>query len=110
MVPIFIEEKDWVKLFDYLHKNSSLELLLQTSQYLQPHCHEQLLKLFRDKPYTFTETNVNKTSYKLIAKVLQHMFTLEEGKPRVTELLADFRELFPKRRAMMVQLDKVKIN
>lgn len=110
LVPIFMEEQDWVKLFDYVRKKPSLELLLQSSPYLQPQYGEQMLELFRNTLFTFADENVNKSSYEFVVQVLQHLLTLEGGKKVVSELLTDFRELFKKRRTMMAELDKVKVD
>jgi uncharacterized Zn finger protein len=110
IVPVLIEEKDWPKLFAYVSRRPELNLLLEVSKYLKKDYGPQLLPLFENTLYTYADSNTSKSGYKNVADVLQHITTLEGGKPLVRRLLADFRELFKKRRNMMEALNKVKVD
>ncbi len=109
LVTLFIEEQDWAKLFDYVRKRASLELLMQVAPYLKADYEAPLLKLLQEWVFTYAERNVNKPSYEFVTEVLNYMGTLEGGKSIVAGLVADFRELFSKRRTMMTELNKVKV-
>ncbi|WP_262891300.1 hypothetical protein [Adhaeribacter swui] len=41
---------------------------------------------------------------------MQYLLTLEGGKVLVTRLLADFREIFKKRRALLTELNQLQVN
>lgn len=109
IVPVYIEEKDWAKLFKFVRQHPELDLLLLVSKYLQKDYGPPLLELFTNAVFQYADRNVDRSSYRTVTKTLQHMLTLENGKPVVQQLIADFREIFKKRRAMMDELAKIKI-
>jgi len=109
LVPTFIAMQDWSRLFDYISKRPSLDLLLQTSTHLPKSYSLQLLEMYRKAVQEYAAHNTNKTSYQTVAQVLKQMLLLEGGKPVVEKILANFRVIYKRRFALIAELNKVKI-
>ena len=54
-----------------------------------------------------TESASTRATYREMAKQLRKLSRYDEGKKFVRELVAEWKEKYPKRKAMMEELDKV---
>jgi len=109
LLPTYIALQDWSRLFTYISKYPSLDLLLETSTFLPKSYSPQLLEMFRKAVQEYAINNASKTSYKTVAKALNQMLLLEGGKLLVEKILNSFRVIYKKRFTMMEELDKIKL-
>ena len=103
---IYIEEKDYDKLFGYLSalEYRRLDALLQYASHLNATHSSQILPLFTDDLRTYAEKNLGRNHYEYIARVLRGMRKLNGGKEVVKQLVEEFRVLYKRRPAMMQEL------
>ena len=103
---IYIEEKDYDKLFGYLSalEYRRLDALLQYASHLNATHSSQILPLFTDDLRTYAEKNLGRNHYEYIARVLRGMRKLNGGKEAVKQLVEEFRILYKRRPAMMQEL------
>ena len=103
---IYIEEKDYDKLFGYLSalEYRRLDALLQYASHLNATHSSQILPLFTDDLRTYAEKNLGRNHYEYIARVLRGMRKLNGGKEAVKQLVEEFRILYKRRSAMMQEL------
>ncbi len=103
---IYIEEKDYDKLFGYLSalEYRRLDALLQYASHLNATHSFQILPLFTDDLRTYAEKNLGRNHYEYIARVLRGMRKLNGGKEVVKQLVEEFRVLYKRRPAMMQEL------
>ena len=109
LIPTYIALQDWSRLFHYISKKPSLDLLMETSTYLPKSFSPQLLEIFRKAVQEYAANNATRTSYKNVAKALNQMLLLADSKPVVQKMLDRFRTIYKKRFAMIEELNKVKL-
>jgi len=107
LVPTFITMQDWPRLFNYISKRPTLDLLLQTSTHLPKSYSPQLLDMFKKAVQEYAAQNTSRTSYQAIAKVLKQMLILEGGKQMVEKIVSSFRVIYKRRFALIEELNKV---
>ncbi|MDL2262077.1 SWIM zinc finger family protein [Bacteroidales bacterium OttesenSCG-928-I21] len=106
---IYIEEKYWDKLMEWVEKNCSLTSFNSINEYekhLKPHYPERILEFYRSNIVKYAEQNMGRKHYEIIAQVLKIMQTYPNGKNLVDSLISDFRQKYSKRKAMMEELSK----
>ena len=107
---IYIEEKQWDNLMDWAEKNCSIEgfnSIENYKSYLKSDYSERILQFYRSKIVVYAERYMGRDNYKKVASVLKEMKTYKGGKELVETLLADFRQKYAKRPAMMQELRSV---
>lgn len=68
---------------------------------------EEILGKYKVEFQKLTESASTRATYREIAKQLRKLSRYDEGKELVRELVAEWKEKYPKRKAMMEELDKV---
>lgn len=103
---IYVEEKDYNNLFNFLVKvdYNRLNALLHYAPYLNETHSSQMLPLLTDELRIYAKRNMGRNHYEYIAKVLRSMLALNGGKEVVKQLVGDFRVLYKRRPAMMEEL------
>lgn len=103
---IYIEEKEYDKLFSFLSavKYRRLDALVQYASHLNATHSSQILSLFTDDLRVYAEKNLGRSHYEYIARVLRGMRKLNGGKDVVKQLVEEFRVLYKRRPAMMQEL------
>ncbi|WP_287682525.1 SWIM zinc finger family protein [Bacteroides sp.] len=103
---IYIEEKEYDKLFSFLSavKYRRLGALVQYASHLNATHSSQILSLFTDDLRVYAEKNLGRNHYEYIARVLRGMRKLNGGKEAVKQLVEEFRVLYKRRPAMMQEL------
>ena len=107
---IYIEEKQWDKLMDWAEKHCSISSygsMKNYKSYLMPHYTERILEFYRSKIEIYAENNIGRDHYKTVVSVLKEMQTYRGGKKMVEILLADFKQKYARRPAMMDELRSV---
>ena len=103
---IYIEEKEYDKLFSFLStvEYRRLDALVQYASHLNATHSSQILSLFTDDLRVYAEKNLGRNHYEYIARVLRAMRKLNGGKDAVKQLVEEFRVLYKRRPAMMQEL------
>lgn len=103
---IYIEEKEYDKLFSFLStvEYRRLDALVQYASHLNVTHSSEILSLFTDDLRVYAEKNLGRNHYEYIARVLRAMRKLNGGKDTVKQLVEEFRVLYKRRPAMMQEL------
>lgn len=103
---IYIEEKEYDKLFSFLStvEYRRLDALVQYASHLNATHSSEILSLFTDDLRVYAEKNLGRNHYEYIARVLRAMRKLNGGKDAVKQLVEEFRVLYKRRPAMMQEL------
>ena len=103
---IYIEEKEYDKLFSFLStvEYRRLDALVQYASHLNVTHSSEILSLFTDDLRVYAEKNLGRNHYEYIARVLRAMRKLNGGKDAVKQLVEEFRVLYKRRPAMMQEL------
>lgn len=103
---IYIEEKEYDKLFSFLStvEYRRLNALVQYASHLNATHSSEILSLFTDDLRVYAEKNLGRNHYEYIARVLRAMRKLNGGKDAVKQLVEEFRVLYKRRPAMMQEL------
>ena len=107
---IYIEEKQWDKLMDWVEKHCSIDSFTPMGNYksyLKSNYSERILQFYRSEVVVYAERNMGRKHYQKVASVLKEMQTYKGGKEMVEKLLADFRQKYAKRPAMIQELRNV---
>ena len=86
---------------------SSYGSMKNYKSYLMPHYTERILEFYRSKIEIYAENNIGRDHYKTVVSVLKEMQTYRGGKKMVEILLADFKQKYARRPAMMDELRSV---
>lgn len=68
---------------------------------------EEVFEKYKVEFQKLTESASTKATYREIAKQLRKLSRYDGGKKLVRELVAEWKEKYPKRKAMMEELDKI---
>jgi tetratricopeptide (TPR) repeat protein len=107
---IYIEEKYWDRLMDYVEKNIRLgkySSLAGYERYLKTRYPERMLAFYEAQITDYVAKNMGRDHYKYVADVLKKMKTYPDGDKTVERLLTYFKSIYPKRRAMMEELGAI---
>lgn len=103
---IYIKEEWWDKLFIMLKQNLSMENIQQNEKYLAKDYSTELIELYSERIINYVEKFVGRNHYQTACRYLRRMKKLG-GNTKVNELIEQFRNKYPQRRAMMDELNKV---
>ena len=106
LADIYIRMKWWDKLFVLLKQNVSHSIIENYEEYLKKDFAEELVSLYKDEVRNYLEYNINRKAYKNACRYLRRMLKLG-GKETVDMLVKEFRRIYPKRKALMQELDQV---
>ncbi|MDR0969196.1 MAG: SWIM zinc finger family protein [Lentimicrobiaceae bacterium] len=104
---IYIEEKYWDRLMDYVEKNIRLGKYCSLATYeshLRTHYPERMLAFYETQITDYAAKNMGRDHYKYVADILKRMKTYPNGNKTVNTLLTHFKSIYPNRRAMMEEL------
>lgn len=103
---IYIKEEWWDRLFQMLKKNLSLENIQRNEQYLAKDFSAELIKLYSERITNYVEKYIGRNHYQTACIYLRRMKKLGANE-QVNDLIELFRKQYPKRRALMDELNKV---
>jgi tetratricopeptide (TPR) repeat protein len=109
LAKIYIEEKYWNRLMDYVEKNIRLgkyNALETYEPYLKPQYPERMLAFYRTQLTDYAAKNMGRDHYKYVADVLKKTKKYPNGNEVVNELMAHFKSVYSNRRAMIEELGK----
>lgn len=102
---LYILEKRWDDLLVLLQGNCNLSRIVQAEEYLARLYPEMLATLYRESILSFVNNSSGKTYHQFTYQYILKMAGLNVN-DQVRELISRLRELYPKRKALMVELDR----
>ena len=103
---IYIKEQWWDRLFLRLKQNVSLNTIEQNEQYLTKDYSSELIELYSESITDYVDKFLGRKHYQTACRYLRRMKKLG-GNKQVNELVALFREKYPKRKALMDELNRI---
>lgn len=103
---LYVWEESWDKLFELLRQNVSFERIAMAEPYLADSYSMELAALYKGLILTHLERNVGRPHYQAVCRYIRRMVKLG-ARPMATGLIQELRTLYPARRALLEELDKV---
>lgn len=104
---IFIEEKRWEDLMKEIMKQPSLKLLDQFEEYLSSKFKETYRNIYEEKVREMMENNTGRSVYEMASEYLLKIIALG-GKDQAKKMVEDWKTKYPRRKAMLEELDQFK--
>lgn len=103
---IYINEKWWDKLYALVQQNTSLENIENNEKYLSKEYSAELIQLYSERIVKYIDRYMGRNHYQKACRYLRRMQKLG-GKEEVNKLIKHFREKYPKRKALLDELNQV---
>lgn len=103
---IYIKEEWWDRLFLMLKQNLSLENIQENEKYLAKDYSTELVELYRERITNYVEKFIGRNHYQTACRYLRRMKKLG-GNKQVNALIELFRNQYPKRKALMEELNNL---
>ncbi len=103
---IFIKEKWWDRLFLMLEENASMQNIENNEKYLLQEYAQELIQLYSERLVKYVDRNLGRNYYQTACRYLRRMKKLG-GNEKVNELIEHFRKTYPKRKALLDELNRV---
>lgn len=103
---LYILEEDWDKLFELLRQNVSFERIASAERYLADAYSNELAALYKKFILTYLEENTGRAHYQTVCRYIRRMIKLG-ARLIATDLIKELKILYPTRRALLEELDKV---
>lgn len=103
---ILIREKRWEQLWELVRQMPSLSSVEQYESYLSKRYPNELAELYAKRILEYMEQNTGRNFYENACRYIRRIIKLG-ARQKANEVIRTLRELYPKRRALMEELDKV---
>ncbi len=103
---IYVFESDWVKLYKLLCRNLTLDRIEKAEKYLRDEYSKELIVLYKQAILADLKQAVGRSHYQNACRYIRRMIKLG-GRPEAYQLIEDLKKLYPSRRALREELDKV---
>lgn len=103
---LYIWEADWDNLFELLRQNVSFERIASAERYLADAYSSELAALYKKFILTYLEGNTGRAHYQTVCRYIRRMIKLG-ARLVATDLIQELKILYPTRRALLEELDKV---
>lgn len=103
---LYILEAEWDKLLELLRQNVSFERIASAERYLADAYSNELAALYKKFILTYLEENTGRTHYQTVCRYIRRIIKLG-ARPMATDLIQELKVLYPTRRALLEELDKV---
>ena len=103
---IFINEKWWDRLLLMLKKNVSLQNIENNEKYLSKDYTQELTQFYSERLVKYVDRNMGRNHYQTACRYLCRMKKLG-GNEKVNELIEYFIKTYPKRKALLDELNRV---
>lgn len=103
---IYIREKWWDKLFEFVKQSPSLDTISGYEQYLAKDYSKELSEMYADAVIKHLEHNMGRKHYQLACRYLRRIIKLG-NREKANELIEKFRNDYPARKALMEELNNV---
>ncbi len=103
---IYIREKWWPRLMQYVEENASFELIQDNEKYLKKSYSTELAMLYRQCIVVYLEKNVSRSHYERACKYIRRMRKLGEAE-MAQDLIEFLKHLYPRRPALLQELNAI---
>lgn len=103
---IFIREKWWNRLLELVKNNPSLDRIEEYEKYLANDYANELVDLYVNGILKYLEFNMGRDHYQKACRYLRRMIKLG-GKEKANEVIFFLKNTYPKRKALMEELDRI---
>lgn len=103
---IYVREQWWERLLALLREHGSINYLEYYGNYLSKEYPGELVKLYAKAVMEYMENSTGRTHYQTTCRYLRRMIKLG-GRGEVDGLVSRFKTLYPKRKALLEELEKV---
>lgn len=107
LAKLYKEEKLYEELIQLVSKAPGLGLMQSYEQILKPDYATEILKKYKQELYKMAEFSNSRKIYRQYVQILRHMQTYPQGPKIVAEIVDDWHRLYPRRRAMIEELDNL---
>ena len=106
---ILVEEKDAFRLMEYIDHHLSAERMEKYHSHFAIIYPEETLGLFRKAINQYAEKNTGRNHYEYIVSLFKEIVCIQGGKEMVTTMIAQYKNQYKNRRAMVEIFNKVKL-
>ncbi|PCH67401.1 MAG: hypothetical protein COC06_11280 [Bacteroidales bacterium] len=106
LAKIYINEEWWDRLLDYVRNNPNFSTIDAYREYLIGDCCDEIIELYAIVIKDYMENNMGRGHYQNICRYIRQMNKLN-GRNQVNELLAYLRKKYPKRKALLEELNMI---
>lgn len=106
---VLAEEKDVARLMTYIEKHLSAERIDNYHSHFSVNYPKETLDLFRKAIDHYVEKNTGRNYYEYIVTLFKKMARIEGGKEMATMMIAQYKNQYKNRRAMVEIFNKVKL-
>ncbi len=103
---IYITEKWWEKLLEWVKKNASLEHLCEYEKYLKKDYAPELIKMYAAGTIKYLANNMSREHYQKAGGYIKKIADLGD-RDTAYQLIEQFKNNYPKRKAMIEELEAV---
>jgi uncharacterized Zn finger protein len=103
---IFIKEQWWDRLFELVKKSSDFNIIKQYEKYLSKDYSNEIVELYASHILKYMKNNMGRAHYQNACRYIRKIIKLG-ARDRANEIISYLRNEYPKRRALMEELDKV---
>lgn len=103
---IYIKEEWWNRLLELIKQNPSLTYIEDYAEYLLKDYSIELSQLYATGIIEYMKNSSNRSHYQTACMYLRRMLKLG-AREKVNELIANFRKEYPRRKALLEELNRV---
>ncbi|MFA5300512.1 MAG: SWIM zinc finger family protein, partial [Lutibacter sp.] len=103
---IYIKEAWWERLFELVKKSPNLSNIKHYEEYLSDNYANEIVELYAEAVIKYMANSMGRNHYQEACRYLRRIINLG-GKQKSNELIAYFRAEYPKRKALMEELNRV---
>ncbi|MDP2208301.1 MAG: SWIM zinc finger family protein [Bacteroidota bacterium] len=103
---IYIKEEWWNRLLELIKQNPSLTYIEDYSEYLSKDYPVEISQLYTTGIIQFMKNSSERSHYQTVCRYLRKMIKLG-AREKVNEIIAKFRKEYPRRKALMEELNRV---
>ncbi|HBS85704.1 MAG: hypothetical protein A2W91_13635 [Bacteroidetes bacterium GWF2_38_335] len=105
---IYIWEEDWKSLFELVKRNPSLYNIELYEKYLINDYQPEIVEIYRSGIMDYVYKNLGRSHYKTACKYIKKVIIMGNIE-KASEIVRKLKELYPQRRALIEELNKIKI-
>ena len=102
---IYINEKWWDRLLEFVKEKPSLDRIEQYEKYLAKPYRDEIIEMYAKAVVIYIEGNISRDHYQTACRYLQRMNRLG-AKEKVNSMIAQLRKEYPRRPALLDELQK----
>ena len=103
---IFIREKRWDRLMDMVKKDPDLRTIERYEKYLSENYAGDIVDMYATEIMKYMENNTGRKHYQVVCRYLRRMKKIG-GSDKANKTISMLREKYPRRRALMEELNNV---